>query len=135
VATIGYVAAMLLVKIEEEEVDGRVKFQDHLRGLQLQIGWQIVCLGEDFILVAGSSTEAARVSGVFLLSVVGRDGNGFWLASRSSIDDPVALYVEFLFFSVGISRFGSTCFGLRASSRGKEVTGPARKGNIMCRFH
>jgi hypothetical protein len=40
VATIGYVAAMLLVKIEEEEVGGRVKFQDHLRGLQLQIGWQ-----------------------------------------------------------------------------------------------
>jgi hypothetical protein len=31
---------MLLVKIEEEEVGGRVKFQDHLRGLQLQIGWQ-----------------------------------------------------------------------------------------------
>jgi hypothetical protein len=40
VDTIGYVAAMLLVKIEEEEVGGRVKFQDHLRGLQLQIGWQ-----------------------------------------------------------------------------------------------
>ena len=31
VATIGYVAAMLLVKIEEEEVSGRVKFQGHLQ--------------------------------------------------------------------------------------------------------
>jgi hypothetical protein len=28
VATIGYVAAMLLVKIKEEEVGGRVKFED-----------------------------------------------------------------------------------------------------------
>ena len=31
VATIGYAAAMLLVKIKEEEVGGRVKFQEHLR--------------------------------------------------------------------------------------------------------
>jgi hypothetical protein len=35
VATIGYVAAMLLVQIKEEGVGVRVKFQDHLRGVLL----------------------------------------------------------------------------------------------------
>ena len=41
VATIGYVAAMLLVQIEEEEVSGRVKFQGHM---QVCKDWQIFVL-------------------------------------------------------------------------------------------
>jgi hypothetical protein len=53
---------MLLVKIKEEEVGGfvhAIKFQDHLRGLQLHIGWQIVCLGEDWC--AADRQEGDRV--------------------------------------------------------------------------
>jgi hypothetical protein len=42
VATIGYVAAILLVKIKEEEVGGRVKFQEHLQeGLRSDVGSSI----------------------------------------------------------------------------------------------
>ena len=87
-ATIGYVTAMLLVKIEEEEVGARVKFQDHLRGLQLQIGWEIVCLGEDWC--AADRQERDRVE-LLLLVVAARADRS---REQSHVDVVVTIEVQ-----------------------------------------
>jgi hypothetical protein len=66
VATIGYVAAILLVKIKEEEVGGRVKFQEHLQeGLRSDVGSSVKV--ED-------RPDSARSGRVLVAALIVREG-------------------------------------------------------------